>query len=131
MTKEWRNEGAEQHSRGGVELEEVVEEEEEEGGVEGADARSLLQARPPSRHSIVTGFQNVKKELSILSPLSHAHVVRLYGVMLRPMGLILEYAPRGSLKKILTHYQDVHSRPHVRAMQRVLLQVGGRLKVTG
>ena len=115
MTKEWRNERAEQR---GVELNGLEEEEEEE-----ADARSLLAARPPTRHSIVTGFTNVKKELSILSPLSHAHVVRLYGVMLRPMGLILEYAPRGSLKKILTHYQEVHSRLHARAMQRVLLQV--------
>lgn len=115
MTKEWRNGGEEHHGRGGAELE--AEEEEE-----GPDARSLL-VRPPSRHSIVTGFVNVKKELSILSPLSHPHVVHLYGVMLRPMGLILEYAPRGSLKKILTHYQEVHSRPHVRAMQRVLLQV--------
>lgn len=71
----------------------------------------------------MTGFNNVKKELAILSPLSHAHVVHLFGVMLRPMGLVLELAPMGSLKMILNHYEEVHAKFHVRAMQRVFLQV--------
>lgn len=86
------------------------------------DVRSL-PVRPPSRHSIVTGFTNVKKELSILFPLSHPHVVKLFGVMLRPLGLVLELAPKGSLKKILTRYQEVYARLQARAMQRVLIQV--------
>ena len=87
------------------------------------DMRSLMAGRQPSRRSIVHGFNSVKKELSILSPLKHAHVVKLFGVMLRPMGLVLELAPRGSLKKILSHYQEVHARLPARAMQRVLMQV--------
>ena len=29
---------------------------------------------------------NLKKELSILSPLKHTHVIQLYGVMLHPLG---------------------------------------------
>lgn len=82
-----------------------------------------LPTRPPTRHSIITGFTNVKKELSILFPLSHPHVVKLFGVMLRPMGLVLELAPKGSLKKILGHYHEVHAKLQARAMQRVLMQV--------
>ena len=115
-TFHWRNEEAEPHGgrREGL---------EEEGEGQGSHS---LPARLPSRHSIISGFTNVKKELLILSQLRHTHVVHLYGVMLRPMGLILEYAPRRSLDKILTHYHEVHSRPHIRAMQRVLLQVHGR-----
>lgn len=111
MTKEWRPQD-QQEGEG----------EEEEGVEDERNVRSLL-ARPPSRHSIITGFANVKKELSILFPLMHPHVVKLFGVMLRPMGLVLELAPMGSLKKILSHYQDVHARTHARAMQRTLMQV--------
>ena len=117
MTKEWRSQnqegsGGRGRGEGGI----VGEEEGEQ------DVRSLL-ARPPSRHSIVNGFTNVKKELSILFPLSHPHVVKLYGVMLRPMGLVLELAPMGSLKKILNRYHEVHAKLQARATQRVLIQV--------
>ena len=114
MTKEWHGEGGGGGEREGGRVRRVSEEEQH--------VRSL-PARPPTRHSIVTGFTNVKKGLSILFPLQHPHVVKLYGVMLRPMGLVLELAPKGSLKKILSHYHDVHAKFQARAMQRVLMQV--------
>ena len=117
MTKEWRTLSQEQRGddmgRGGDDGAMYNEESDSHG-------RPL---RPTSRHSIINGFTNVKKELSILSPLKHPHVVRLFGVMLRPMGLVLELAPKASLKKILTYYQEVHAHIQARAMQRVLLQV--------
>ena len=119
MTKEWHaqseEEGAEDRDRGGMGRSGRDSEE-------GQDVRSL-PTRPPTRHSIITGFTNVKKELSILFPLHHPHVLKLFGVMLRPMGLVLELAPKGSLKKILVHYHDVHARLQARAIQRVLMQV--------
>ncbi len=122
MTKEW-------DSRGNQQEEPPLEAEDGRGREEHA---SNARPRPPSRHSIVTGFTNVRKELSILSPLHHPHVVRLFGVMLRPMGLVLELAPMGSLKKILSNHLEVHAKLHVRGMQRVLLQVGGaRVEVGG
>jgi hypothetical protein len=118
MTKEWRGEGEERRGeREGERARRVREGSEDDQGV-----RSL-PVRPPTRHSIITGFTNVKKELSILFPLHHPHVVKLYGVMLRPMGLVLELAPKGSLKRILGHYHDVHAKLQARAMQRVLMQV--------
>ena len=79
--------------------------------------------RPPSRYSILTGFSNLKKELSILSPLKHDHVIRLHGVVLCPLGLILEHAPGGSLKKILEQYHDLQQYLHGNVVQAVILQV--------
>ena len=121
MKGEWNKVGVTDHT-GDVELEET--DMEVEGGDRGRQ-HGRVQVKEPGRRSIVTGFENVKKELAILSPLAHPHVVRLFGVILRPIGMVLELAPKGSLKKILNHYKDVHSRFHVRAMQRVFLQVGG------
>ena len=112
MTKEWRTQS-----------QEPGHQNHNDGLYEEQDVRSLLMAHPPSRHSIIAGFTNLKKELSILSPLRHPHVVQLFGVMLRPMGLVLELAPLSSLKKILNNYHEVDAKLHVRAMQRVLLQV--------
>ncbi len=48
----------------------------------------------------------MKKELSILSSLRHEHVIKLFGVMFRPLGLVLELSPRGSLKKMLDGYAE-------------------------
>ena len=84
---------------------------------------SLL--KPPSRHSIIEGFTNLKKELSILSPLKHTHVIRLFGIMLRPLGLVLELAPRGSLKDILQTYAEAMRKPNGSVIQAVVVQVGG------
>ena len=79
--------------------------------------------RPPSRYSILTGFNNLKKELAVLSPLKNAHVIRLHGVVLRPLGLILEHAPQGSLKKTLEQYHDVQQHLHDNVAQAVIIQV--------
>ena len=118
LTREWRSQSGREGQGGGAEriYRREGDEESEETGQD-------IPTRPPTRHSIVIGFTNVKKELAILSPLTHPHVVRLFGVMLRPMGLVLELAPMGSLKTILSHYEEVHAKFHVRAMQRVFLQV--------
>ena len=86
------------------------------------DVRSLL-AKPPTRHSIVEGFNNLKKELSILSPLKHPHVVKLIGVMLRPLGLVLELAPKKSLKNILSSYSDAQRHLNIGVMQATITQV--------
>ena len=79
--------------------------------------------RPPTRYSILIGFSNLKKELSILYPLQNRHVVRLHGVVLRPLGLILELAPGGSLKKTLERYHDVQQHLPANVTQSVIIQV--------
>jgi len=128
MTKEWQSMKGEWQKMGGADRTEELEDTgvEGEGADRGHQPGVRVQVKAPGRRSIVTGFENVKKELAILSPLAHTHVVRLFGVILRPIGMVLELAPKGSLKKLLNHYKDVHARFHVRAMQRVFLQVGGR-----
>ncbi len=80
-------------------------------------------SRPPTRHSIVEGFSNLKKELSILSPLEHLHVIGLFGVMLRPLGLVLELAPQGSVKDKLKAYVEAETHVHVAVLQPFIIQV--------
>ena len=77
-----------------------------------------------TRRSIVDGFSGVKKELAILSPLKHPHVIQLHGVMMRPLGLLLELAPLGSMKTILQNYTEAHAHVHISAIKQVVIQVG-------
>lgn len=83
-------------------------------------ARSQSQ---PQRHQVITGFNNLKKELSILSPLHHANIVELLGVTLTPLGLVLELAPRGNLRNILKEFSRDQARLQPAAIQAVIIQV--------
>ena len=56
----------------------------------------LPPSKPLSRKSILDGFSNLKKELSILSPLKHTHVIQLYRVMLR---LLVREGGRGERER--------------------------------
>ena len=40
---------------------------------------------PLQRSAVISGFNNLKKELSILSPLRHPSIVQLYGVATKPL----------------------------------------------
>lgn len=77
----------------------------------------------PQRHQIITGFNNLKKELSILSPLRHENIVELIGITLTPLGLVLELAPRGSLRSILKEFAEEQTRLQPAAIQAVIIQV--------
>ncbi len=90
----------------------------------GVPQRNAMSSKPLSRHSIIEGFTNLKKDLSILSPLRHEHVIKLFGVMLQPLGLVLDLAPRGSLKKMLDGYAEANVRLCCNTAQAVITQVG-------
>ena len=77
-----------------------------------------------SRRSVIEIFGYVKKELSILSPLKHPHIIQLHGVIMRPLiGIILELAPLGSLKTILCDYAEACVSIHITVIKQVLIQV--------
>ena len=95
---------------------------------EGREERSRSQSHP-QRHQIITGFNNLKKELSILSPLRHENIVELIGVTLTPLGLVLELAPRGSLRSILKEFAFASQRLQPAAIQAVIIQVRTGLKL--
>ena len=88
------------------------------------DTKSIIsRSAGITRRSIIDGFSGVKKELSILSPLKHPHIIQLHGVMMRPLGLILELAPLGSLKNILHDYGEAHAHLHISTTKQVVIQV--------
>ena len=110
LTKEWRIQDADPD----YSLEDPVD----------PDARSVFSRNAGiTRRSIIDGFGSVKKELSILSPLKHPHIIQLHGVMMRPLGLILELAPLGSLKDILRDYAEAHAHLHISVTKQVVIQV--------
>ena len=89
-----------------------------------SDTWSLISRNADiTRRSIIDGFGSVKKEFSILSPLKHPHIIQLHGVMMRPLGLILELAPLESLKTILHEYAEAHTHLHISATKQVVIQV--------
>lgn len=63
-------------------LEEEPEEEEERE----EDGEQPRDPPPVQRSAIISGFNNLKKELSILSPLRHRHIIQLLGVSIKPLG---------------------------------------------
>ena len=88
------------------------------------DTRSVFSRNAGiTRRSIIDGFGGVKKELSILSPLKHPHIIQLHGVMMRPLGLILELAPLGSIRDILQDYAEAHAHLHISVTKQVVIQV--------
>ena len=47
---------------------------------------------------------SARLEVSFLSQLNHPHVVKMFGVCVRPLCVVLELAPMGSLEKIIKAY---------------------------
>ncbi len=96
-----------------------MEEDYEHGGGGGGGGRP----KPMNKAAFLSGFNNLKKELSILSPLKHANVVRLFGVSIKPLGLVLELAVRGDLKSVLKLYKEAQNHIQPPAIQCVVSQV--------
>ena len=46
-----------------------------------------------------------RQEIAILGNLSHAHIVSMLGLSVRPLAIVLELAPLGNLKEILDDYK--------------------------
>lgn len=82
-------------------------------------------ARPKhmNRGALISGFNNLKKELAILSPLKHTNVVQLFGVSIKPLGLVLELAVKGDLKSVLKSYKEAQNHIQPPAIQCVVSQV--------
>ena len=100
-------------------LEDLLSDEEDKAGGEGG----AKGPAPMNRGNIVQGFNNLKKELSILSPLRHPNIVQLFGVSVEPLGLVLELAPKGDLKAILKEYKEAQNHLQPAAIQAVVRQV--------
>ena len=57
-----------------------------------------------------TMYQNASIEARIMSELHHPNILSLVGMTLHPWCLLLEYAPRGDLKKQLKDYKHSGTR---------------------
>ena len=67
--------------------------------------------------------RTVRQELSILISLNHPHIMQLKGFCLNPLSLVLEFAPRKSLEKILDAYKRAGPRLDPYILQKCVVQV--------
>ena len=98
--------------------EDIFDEDDEHGGGVGG-----ARPKPMNRAALISGFNNLKKELSILSPLKHTNIVQLFGVSVKPLGLVLELATKGDLKSVLKSYKEAQNHIQPPAIQCVVQQV--------
>ena len=68
-------------------------------------------------------YQSANTEGRIMASLRHPNILKLVGIALQPIRLLLEFAPLGSLKNIVNHYQDNNARMNRYALQKVICQV--------
>ena len=68
-------------------------------------------------------YCSARQEVNILLSLHHPNVVPIVGVCPRPLAIVLELAPQGSLDQCLKHYQRSGSRFSLLTLQFIILQV--------
>ena len=72
-------------------------------------------------------FRDLRQEVTVLAQLSHPNIMSLLGVSLRPMCLVMELAPMGSLFSILDHKLEAIKTAHADLPSANLRMPGGVL----
>lgn len=67
--------------------------------------RDLL-GHSESLDMIVDKYADIRLELNKLCSASHEYIVQFIGLTVNPLSFILEWAPMGSLRKILVGYRE-------------------------
>eukprot|EP00794_Sanderia_malayensis_P000449 gene449-1090_t len=73
-------------------------------------------------------YKTMRQELAILIPVSHKHVLDILGIALSPLCLVLEFAPKGGLKDILSQYKKAGRKLDSYTIQQCILQVSDPLQ---
>lgn len=69
---------------------------------------NMSEGQSESLDVIVDKYADIRLELNKLCSSSHKYIVRFIGMTIDPMSFILEWAPIGSFRKILSDYRDAH-----------------------
>ena len=72
-------------------------------------------------------FRDLRQEVTVLAQLSHPNIVALLGVSIRPMCIVLEFAPMGSLFGVLEKKVEQLKEKQVDSASAVLRMPGGVL----
>lgn len=65
-----------------------------------------------------------RQELSVLLTCdSHPNIVPFVGLSVRPLSIILQYAPMGSLESILKEYKRTNTQLNLTIYQKLIIQV--------
>ena len=72
------------------------------------ETRSIRDVLKESREprNLLYAYHQIRQEVSFLSNLNHPNLTELCGVKTQPMCLLLELAPKRSLKAILKEYRE-------------------------
>ena len=72
-------------------------------------------------------FRDLRQEVTVLAQLSHPNIVALLGVSIRPMCIVLEFAPMGSLFGVLEKKVEQLKEKQVDSASTILRMPGGVL----
>lgn len=73
-------------------------------------------------------YCTARHEVNILLTISHPNIVAFVGICLRPLAIVLELAPLGSLADVFKNYKRACSRIEPFTVQRAILQVAKALE---
>lgn len=73
-------------------------------------------------------YCTARHELNILSCLSHQNIVLFVGMTLKPLAIVLEYAPLGSMDTIIKNYKSANMQIDEYCIQKTILQVAKALE---
>ena len=70
---------------------------------------------------------NLRQEVTVLAQLSHPNIVALLGVSIRPLCIVLEFAPMGNVSRIIEKRVEEWGAKQVDSASTVLRMPGGVL----
>lgn len=73
--------------------------------------------------NLFTAYCNARTEINILNLIQHPNIVSLVGVLLRPLSLILDRAPYGSLQDTINDYARAGFKLSFAVIQQIAIQV--------
>ncbi|OQV15651.1 Leucine-rich repeat serine/threonine-protein kinase 1 [Hypsibius exemplaris] len=99
-----------------------------EPGVISAYKSVMQQWEHDPLQSYCKAYWTARQELSILTSLSHHHIVGLVGLCMQPLGIVLQLAPKGSLLDHLKALRQSSDRMSACAIQQVAVQISKALE---
>ncbi len=93
---------------------------------------SELLEKSKEPHHLLYAYREIRQEVSFLSNLAHPNLAELCGVKTSPyLCLMLELAPKKSLRAILKEYKDYCVEMEPLTLKNAALQVNGIVVVVG
>jgi len=84
---------------------------------------NMMEDQSESLESIVNKYADIRLELNKLCSSSHKYIIHFIGITMNPLSFVMEWAPLGSLKKVLMVYREARCSMCPESVLRSIQQV--------